>query len=156
MEMNNKIVSLRSKTWREADIAYVSERFRDLGITHTFQIMNMRVFDLLNMNRIDAETAKEAILALYRVHNPNTAIDKGMDEMVIDQYFPFADWRKDHRDLSKLTVRDLVMANNINHRAIVRIYNRILKAFFQSKEYDRREYRFRDYYDMLSERRTAQ
>ena len=78
--MNNRTVSLKSKAWRKEDNAFVSERFGDLGITHTYQIMDMRVFDLLNLYRIDAETAKETILALYRVHNQNKAVDEGMDD----------------------------------------------------------------------------
>ena len=114
--------------------------------------MRLRVYELLNMNRIDAEAARETIHMLYRVFNPNTLIDEGLEDGTIDQQFPFAIWRKKYPDLSVVTVRDLVMAPGINRRAIDRIYNRIIKAFFKSDEYNSREYRYLDYHDYLIHR----
>lgn len=84
-----------------------------------------------------------------RKYNPNTIIDRGMEQREIDQYYPFSEWRKKHKDLSKVLVRDLVMAENINRKAILHFYDSILKAFYKSQEYNCREYRFQDYWDLL-------
>ena len=154
--MKDQNTSLRSRNWLARDRCYVTDRFTDIGFENTEEIMDLRVFDLLNLTRVDAETAKEMILALYRFFNPNDAVDVGMDQQAIDQYFPFTAWRRAHRDLAAITVRDLVMAEDINRKAILHFYNCILKAFYKSKEYSSREYRFRDYWDLLHERKEMQ
>lgn len=142
-------ISLRSGTWQKEDRHYVTKRLLDRGFSYADELMELRIFDLLNIYRINAEVGREIILMLYRICNPNDAVDEGMELMLIDQYFPFTAWRKKHRDLSKLMVRELVMTEDINHRAIVHFYNSVLKAFFKSEEYSSREYRYYSYDDML-------
>ena len=147
--MTQKKTSLKSKDWLKQDRRFISDRFTALGFDYAEEIMELRVFDLLNLNRIDAETAKEMIFALYRAFNPNPLVDESMELKLIDQYFPFAQGRSKHRDLSQVLVRDLVMTEDINQKAIARFFNSILRAFFKSKEYSSREYRFADYWEML-------
>ena len=155
--MKDTKTSLKSKDWLKHDRSFISDRFTDIGFEYADEVMELRVFDLLNLNRIDAEAAREMILALYRRFNPNPFVDEGIEEKLIDQNYPFTLWRSRHKDLSKVLVRDLVMAENINQKAIIHFYNSILKAFFKSKEYSSREYRFRDYWDLLqSDRRKEQ
>ena len=155
--MKDTKTSLKSKDWLKHDRSFISDRFTDIGFEYADEVMELRVFDLLNLNRIDAEAAREMILALYRRFNPNPFVDEGIEEKLIDQNYPFTLWRSRHKDLSKVLVRDLVMAENINQKAINHFYNSILKAFFKSKEYSSREYRFRDYWDLLqSDRRKEQ
>ena len=149
--MTQKKTSLKSKDWLKQDRSFISDRFTALGFDYAEEIMELRVFDLLNLNRIDAETAKEMILALYRVFNPNPLMDESIELKLIDQYYPFAKWRSKHKDLSQVLVRDLVMAEDINQKAIARFFNSILRAFFKSKEYSSREFRFADYWEMLQE-----
>ncbi len=146
--MTQKKTSLRSKDWLKQDRSFISDRFTDLGFDCAEEIMELRIFDLLNLNRIDAETAKEMILALYRTFNANSLMDESIELKLIDQYYPFAQWRSKHKDLSQVLVRDLIMTEDINQKAIVRIFNSIRKAFFKSKEYNSREYRFSDYWEM--------
>jgi len=154
--MNKKHTSLKSRKWLDHDIHFVTKRFTDIGFETTEEIMELRVFDLLNMNRVDAETAKEMILALYRFYNPNRMVDDAMAQQLMDQYFPFSEWRKKHKNLSVITVKELVMAEDINRKAILHFYNSIQKAFYKSKEYSSREYRYRDYWDLLQDRRNGQ
>lgn len=131
--MKHANTSLRSKAWLKHDRSFVTDRFIDVGFEHAEEIMDLRVFDMLNLNRIDAEAGKDMILALYRKYNPNTIIDRGMEQREIDQYYPFSEWRKKHKDLSKVLVRDLVMAENINRKAILHFYDSILKAFYNHR-----------------------
>lgn len=153
VDMNKKYTSLKSRKWLDHDTHFVTKRFTDIGFETTEEIMELRVFDLLNMNRVDAETAKEMILSLYCFYNPNSMVDEAMAQQLMDQYFPFTQWRKKHKNLSVITVRDLVMAEDINRKAILHFYNSIQKAFYKSKEYSSREYRYRDYWDLLQDRR---
>ena len=138
-------ISLRSEIWQNEDSRYVTPRLLDRGFRYAGQLMEMRIYDLLNIYRINAEVCQEILLMLYRIFNHNGTVDEGMELKMIDQYFPFAEWRKAHRDPAKVSVRDLVMAEDINQKAILRCYDRILKAFYRSGEYDSREYRYASY-----------
>lgn len=149
---DNERISLRSETWQNEDTRYVTQRLLDRGFRCAGQLMEMRIYDLLNIYRINAEVCQEILLMLYRIFNHNGTVDEGMELKMIGQCFPFADWRKTHRDPAKVSVRDLVMAKDINQKAILRCYDRILKAFYKSGEYDSREYRYYSYGDVAGKR----
>lgn len=72
----------------------------------------------------------------------------------MNQHFDYTGWRKIHRQLEKITVRDLVLTKDINLRAIQHFYDAIRKKFFKSREYDWCEYRYTNYQD-YAEKRTA-
>ena len=146
--MNKGNTSLRSRKWLDQDISFVTKRFTDIGFEKTEEIMGRE-----DNFGDKTHTAREMILALYRFYNPNTMVDEAMEQQLMDQYFPFAEWRKKHRNLSVITVRELVMAEDINRKAILHFYNSIQRAFYKSKEYSSREYRYRDYWDLLQDRR---
>lgn len=101
--MKKRRITLKTITCLGEDIHFVIDRLEDLGIVFADQILRLRVYDLLNMNRIDAEAARATIHMLYRVFNPNTLIDEGLEDRTIDQQFPFAIWRKKYPDLSVVT-----------------------------------------------------
>ena len=138
----NVRISLGSEIWLKEDSHYITQRLLDRGFRYADQLMAMRIFDLLNIYMINAEIGQESILMLYRIFNHNRTMDESMELRLMDQTFPFSEWRKKHRDLSKVSVRDLVLAENINRKAILRLYNSILKAFYRSAEYDSREYKY--------------
>ena len=147
--MDKKSTSLRSAAWQRRDWQGVSRRFLQIGITRTDEILDLRIFDLLNLNRIHAEIAEEMLLLLYRFLNPDTWTDEAMERKQTDQPFSYKNWNKKHKDPSGVTVRDLVLAEDINRKAIRHLYMRILKAFYASDVYDGREYRYLDYSDYL-------
>ena len=150
--MGNKQISIKSIAWQQIDKNKIATVLFDRGFRYAEEVMNIRTFDLLNIFKINAGIAGEAILILYSLYNPNPIEDEGMDYHMIDQRFPFSVWRKEHKDLSQLIIRDLVMAEDINRRAIKRIWNRICKAFWMSDEYNCREYRYWSYQQLKRER----
>ena len=52
--------------------------FCDLGFRSLKQILDMRVFDLMNMQGLNAVRVEEVIICLYKWLNPNTAIDEAI------------------------------------------------------------------------------
>ena len=138
----NERISLVSETWLREDSYYITQRLLDRGFRYADQLMAMRIFDLLNINMINAEIAQESILMLYRIFNHNRIMDESMELKLTGQTFPFATWRKKHGDFSIVSVRDLVLAEDINRKAILRLYNSILKAFYRSGEYDGTKYKY--------------
>lgn len=65
--MNNKInINPSSKKWLEKDDRVVADYFCDLGFRSLKQILDMRVFDLMNMQGLNAVRVEEVIICLYK------------------------------------------------------------------------------------------
>ena len=52
--------------WQAVVNRTVANYFDSLGFEHLDQVLDMRVFDLLNMNLLDAVRVEEIIVCLYR------------------------------------------------------------------------------------------
>lgn len=77
--MNNKInINPSSTKWLEKDDRVVADYFCDLGFRSLKQILDMRVFDLMNMQGLNAVRVEEVIICLYKWLNSNTAIDEAI------------------------------------------------------------------------------
>lgn len=77
--MNNKInINPSSTKWLEKDDRVVADYFCDLGFRSLKQILDMRIFDLMNMQGLNAVRVEEVIICLYKWLNPNTAIDEAI------------------------------------------------------------------------------
>lgn len=126
------------------DDQVVADYFCDLGFRSLKQILDMRVFDLMNMQGLNAVRVEEVIICLYKWLNPNTAIDEAIYNGMMSQPFLYTSWRKEHKDLAAIKVGDLVLTPGINMKAIQHFYDAIRKAFFKSEEYNWRWYKFRN------------
>ena len=143
--MNKKInINPSSTKWLEKDDRVVADYFCDLGFRSLKQILDMRVFDLMNMQGLNAVRVEEVIICLYKWLNPNTAIDEAIYNGMMSQPFLYTPWRKEHKDLAAIKVGDLVLTPGINMKAIQHFYDAIRKAFFKSEEYNWRWYEFRN------------
>ena len=152
--MNSKAsVNPTSIKWLAEDEQIVADYFLGLGFLSLKEILDMRVFDLMNMQGLDAVRVEEIIICLYKWLNPNTDIDEAIYIGTMTQPFPYAPWRKKHRNLSEVKVRDLVLAPDINMQAIQHFYDSIRRAFFKSEEYNWREYRYRNWREYIACRR---
>lgn len=124
--MNNKInINPSSTKWLEKDDRVVADYFCDLGFRSLKQILDMRVFDLMNMQGLNAVRVEEVIICLYKWLNPNTAIDEAIYNGMMSQPFLYTPWRKEHKDLAAIKVGDLVLTPGINMKAIQHFYDAI-------------------------------
>ena len=64
--------------WQAVVNRTVANYFDSLGFEHLDQVLDMRVFDLLNMNLLDTVRVEEIIVCLYRDLNPNITVDEAM------------------------------------------------------------------------------
>lgn len=143
--MNRKTnINPRSTKWLARDDQIVADYFRDLGIHSLQQVLDMRVFDLMNMQGLNAIRVEEILICMYKWMNRNTDVDEAMCAGTMTQPFNYTSWRKEHKNLSVIKVKDLVLTPDINMRAIQHFYDAIRKAFFKSEEYSWREYRYRN------------
>ena len=150
MSYVSKNVSLKSKVWQAQDKDGITGRFLKVGFTSTGEILNMKVFDLLNIYSIDSRKAMLMILRLYEFFNWNESVDREMELGFLRQYFSYPQWKKKHKSLSLVTVADLVLTEDINRKAIMHFYEGIVRQFYKSAEYDNREYRYLSYIDFIA------
>lgn len=148
-----KKLSLRFNTpeWRIVDEYEVADALIDVGFRRVKDVVELRVFDLLNISRINNNRAEEMLLCIYHLLQPDRRIDEGIYNDEIDQYFSYREWKKKHQPLSGVTVREILTTEDLNEGALLRIFDGVTAAFYKSDEYNSREYR----YSNLSELRKA-
>ena len=148
--MNNKTyINPASRHWLAVDDYPIANYFDELGFRRLQQILNMRVYDLMNMNGLNPIRVEEVMTCLYRFLNNNPDVDLAMYEGTMRQPFNLPEWRKAHKDSSKVIVSDIVLCDEMNLKALQHIYDMIRSKFFKSDEYNWREYRYRDYKEYL-------
>lgn len=86
--------SLDSKGWSRIDEERVGYHFQVLGFKTVGEIAGLRMFELFNMNGIDNIRAWEIVRNLYLFLNKNHDADNALEYGIMDQYFPFKEWRK--------------------------------------------------------------
>ncbi len=67
-----------SREWRGVDKDNIYVVFDILGFKKVADVMQLRVFDLLNLNRINNNRAEEMLLCIYRFLYANKKLDDGI------------------------------------------------------------------------------
>lgn len=145
------MIKFDSLKWRMIDEYKVANPFIEVGFRQVKDVVDLRVFDLLNISRINNNRAEEMLLCIYHLLQPDRRIDEGIYNDEIDQYFSYREWKKKHQPLSGVTVREILTTEDLNEVALLRIFDGVTAAFYKSDEYNSREYR----YSKLSELRKA-
>ena len=148
--VNKMKTKLNSKEWYGVDEERVGYYFRDLGFKKVSEILGLRMYELFNLNRIDNIRAWEMVRTLYIFLNKNSDADQELEWNMIDQYFPFADWRKAHK-ANEVRVVDLVMAFDMNERALHKLFGELTRKFYKSDEYCGRYYKYGSIYEVKKE-----
>lgn len=149
--MNNKMMTqLNEKEIKEYDNENVLGILYGLGFRTVSDILEMRIYDLMNMNRISRNRADSVLYLLYKYLNRNTQIDEALYNGMMKQPFDYTKWRKNHGKHHKILVRELILAPEMNEKALFHLIHIIVRAFFKSDEYNGREYAFYNYDDYLS------
>ena len=149
------MMKFNSPEWSRVDNDSVSSYFIMLGFKTVGDVMAIRVFDLLNLNRINNNRAEEMLLCIYRLLHPNRKLDEGIYNEEIDQYFSYREWKKKHKQLKDVTVSDILLTEGINRAALLRIFDRVTSAFYKSSEYDSRTYLFDNLAELLKYRSSG-
>lgn len=141
-----------SREWRSVDKDNIYSLFDMLGFKRVSDVMQLRVFDLLNLNRINNNRAEEMLLCIYRLLYPNKKLDDGIYYDEIDQYFSYREWKKSHKQFDKVMVSDILLTEGINQAALLRIFDGVTTAFYKSSEYNSRSYRYSNLQDLRKQR----
>lgn len=147
MSKRNEQIKLTAPAFQKCDTDYVSGWFVELGFRTVDQLLNIRVFDMMNLNRISRNRAEGMAFALYCFFNRNHKLDAALDAGIVKQSFDYTGWHKKHPKYENLTVKDLVLAEDINAQALSHLWKLTVRSFFRSNEYDSRRYRYIDFDD---------
>lgn len=134
------MIKFDSLKWRMIDEYKVANPFIEVGFRQVKDVVDLRVFDLLNISRINNNRAEEMLLCIYHLLQPDRRIDEGIYNDEIDQYFSYREWKKKHQPLSGVTVREILTTEDLNEVALLRIFDGVTAAFYKSDEYNSREY----------------
>lgn len=135
--MENKLsLDLDSGNWRVGDPEGITECFIKSGFGNTEQLLTIPVFDLLKISGIDSGKASRMIINLYERFNGNPETDLDMELGFASQYFDYGEWRSRHRNKERVKVGDLVLEENINRKAVLHLYDGLVKAFYRSRDRD--------------------
>ena len=149
--MNNKVkTKLNSEEFREYDEGNVAEVLYDLGFRTVENILDMRIYDLMNMNRMSRNRVESILYSLYQFLNPNLDVDEAVYNGMMKQPFDYREWRKTNGKHHKVLVRELILASGMNEKALFHLINIIVRAFFKSEEYNSREYAYYDFDDYIN------
>ena len=117
--------------WRSVDKDGIYVVFDMLGFKSVEDVVQLRVFELLNLNRINNNRVEEMLLCIYRLLYPNRKLDDGIFNDEIDQYFSYREWKKSHKKLDQVTVSDILLTEGINQAALLRIFDGVTAAFYK-------------------------
>ena len=143
-------ISLESEEWMDADLNNAGRSFTGAGFKNTEEVLELRIYDMLNILGIDRIRAEEMVQALYYFFNENRKADDALYLRLIDQYFDFRRWHMEHPDYTKVTVKDLVLTEGMNRDALEWLFDQVVRKFWKSEEYNSREYRYYSYRDLIS------
>ena len=113
------VVKFDSPRWRKVDEYKVANPFIDVGFRQVKDVVDLRVFDLLNISRINNNRAEEMLLCIYHLLQPDRRIDEGIYNDEIDQYFSYREWKKKHQPLSGVTVREILTTEDLKERGVI-------------------------------------
>ena len=147
----NMDINLESREWKKNDRDGAGRQFVFAGFTSTKQILELRIFDMLNILGIDRIRAEMMMFALYRFFKENRIMDEALHDRLTDQHFDFRGWHKKHHEAAKVKVQDIILADSINLYAMEDIFEWVVEEFWHSPEYNSREYRYFSYNDLAHE-----
>lgn len=79
------MIKFDSPKWRMIDEYKVANPFIEVGFRQVKDVVDLRVFDLLNISRINNNRAEEMLLCVYHLLQPDRRIDEGINIMILEQ-----------------------------------------------------------------------
>ena len=73
------MIKFDSLKWRMIDEYKVANPFIEVGFRQVKDVVDLRVFDLLNISRINNNRAEEMLLCIYHLLQPDRRIDEGKE-----------------------------------------------------------------------------
>ena len=133
--------NLQSRTtWQETTDEAICALFRGLGFHCPEDFMEGRVYDFLNLDRVDNNRAEEMIVALTQLLYPDKKQYPDRFDAVWTE--PLMLWLIGHPDPSTVTLRDLICDEKLSLEEMLHAFDAVSMGFYYSPEYNSRKYRY--------------
>ncbi len=141
MENKNLNEKLNSKTmWTEAIDPCVTDHFISLGFNRPDDFMNIRLFDLFNLDCVDNNRAEEMVLDLSRFLYPDRDEFSEEPEQENLKYQMLVAGTTYNPD--EITIGELLEDELLSEEGLLGVFDWVTQRFYKSDEYDSRHYKY--------------
>lgn len=137
LDLQEKLYS--TKNWRREISPRLVEHFAFLGFNRPKDFTGVRLYDLLNLDLVDSSHAAEILTELSEYLFPHRVSYEGSKAA---ERRAIRTWMEDHGDFSTALIGDLLLDDNLSLEAALKIFDRAVKSFYHSSEYNTRRYRY--------------
>ena len=144
MKKSSKI-SLDSQEWMKVDEENSSQIFYDLGFRTVNEVLNIRVFDLFNLQDVDNNRAEEFLLTVFKYLYPDKTVDQNIYYNEKEQEPLYKKWSEKHPEFETVKVRDVLIQDGLEVGTMLCVFDYATQEFYKSNEYNNRKYRYTSY-----------
>ena len=144
MKKSSKI-SLDSQEWMKVAEENSSQIFYDLGFRTVNEVLNIRVFDLFNLQDVDNNRAEEFLLTVFKYLYPDKTVDQNIYYNEKEQEPLYKKWSEKHPEFETVKVRDVLIHDGLEVGTMLCVFDYATQEFYKSNEYNNRKYRYTSY-----------
>lgn len=138
-------ISLDSQEWMKVDEENSSQIFYDLGFRTVNEVLNIRVFDLFNLQDVDNNRAEEFLLTVFKYLYPDKTVDQNIYYNEKEQEPLYKKWSEKHPAFETVKVRDVLIQDGLEVGTMLCVFDYATQEFYKSNEYNNRKYRYTSY-----------
>lgn len=138
-------INFDSPEWISVDEMNSSQIFYDLGFKTVNEVINTRMFDLLNLQDVEKYRVEEFLMSVFKFLYPNKTVDNNIYYDEVEQRIPYKKWRKVHPLFEDVKLRDVIVEEDLEVGTMLCIFDYVTQAFYNSSEYNNRKYRYMSY-----------
>ena len=138
-------ISLDSQEWMKVDEKNSSQIFYDLGFRTVNEVLNIRVFDLFNLQDVDNNRAEEFLLTVFKYLYPDKTVDQNIYYNEKEQEPLYKKWSEKHPEFETVKVRDVLIQDGLEVGTMLCVFDYATQEFYKSNEYNNRKYRYTSY-----------
>lgn len=138
-------ISLDSQEWMKVDEENSSQIFYDLGFRTVNEVLNIRVFDLFNLQDVDNNRAEEFLLTVFKYLYPDKTVDQNIYYNEKEQEPLYKKWSEKHPEFETVKVRDVLIQDGLEVGTMLCVFDYATQEFYKSNEYNNRKYRYTSY-----------
>ena len=138
-------ISLDFQEWMKVDEENSSQIFYDLGFRTVNEVLNIRVFDLFNLQDVDNNRAEEFLLTVFKYLYPDKTVDQNIYYNEKEQEPLYKKWSEKHPEFETVKVRDVLIQDGLEVGTMLCVFDYATQEFYKSNEYNNRKYRYTSY-----------
>ena len=130
-------ISFDSLEWINVDEENSSQIFYDLGFRTVNEVLNIRVFDLFNLQDVDNNRAEEFLLTVFKYLYPDKTVDQNIYYNEKEHEPLYKKWSEKHPEFETVKVRDVLIQDGLEVGTMLCVFDYATQEFYKSNEYNK-------------------